>query len=597
MEQLFRRSLPDSAMLARADTVATIAENWLAQFEDALAARSRSRLHALFHADSHWRDVLALTWRIETVSGSDAILRELATHAARARPSGFKLDSRRTAPRNVRRAGTDAIEAIFGFETAQGRGSGVLRLTPDEAGAFKAWTLLTALDEIKGHEERLGRSRPQGKAYSRDFRGPNWLDLRKAAAEYGDREPAVLVVGGGQAGLSIAARLTQLDVDTLIVDREARIGDNWRKRYHALVLHNQVHVNHLPYMPFPPNWPAYIPKDKLAAWFEAYVESMELNYWTGSEFAGGSYDETAKRWSVLVRRADGTTREMHPRHVVMATGVSGIPSLPDIPSLRNFRGEILHSSEYEDGEAWKGKTALVIGSGNSGHDIAQDLHSAGAKVTLVQRSSTMIVNVEPSAQLQYALYDEGPPLEDCDLITASMPLPLVRKSHIALTQTARKMDKDLLEALERRGFKLDFGENETGWQFKYLTRGGGYYFNVGCSDLIVKGEIGLVQFCDIESFVAEGARMRSGETLAADLIVLAIGYKGQEHLVRKLFGDVVADRVGPIWGFGDGQELRNMFTRTAQPGLWFIAGSFAQCRIYSKYLALQIKACELGLLR
>jgi cation diffusion facilitator CzcD-associated flavoprotein CzcO len=597
MEQLFRRSLPDSAMLARADTVATIAENWLAQFEDALAARSRSRLHALFHADSHWRDVLALTWRIETVSGSDAILRELATHAARARPSGFRLDSRRTAPRNVRRAGTDAIEAIFGFETAQGRGSGVLRLTPDEAGAFKTWTLLTALDEIKGHEERLGRSRPQGKAYSRDFRGPNWLDLRKAAAEYGDREPAVLVVGGGQAGLSIAARLSQLDVDTLIVDREARIGDNWRKRYHALVLHNQVHVNHLPYMPFPPNWPAYIPKDKLAAWFEAYVESMELNYWTGSEFAGGSYDETAKRWSVLVRRADGTTREMHPRHVVMATGVSGIPSLPDIPSLRNFRGEILHSSEYEDGEAWKGKTALVIGSGNSGHDIAQDLYSAGAKVTLVQRSSTMIVNVEPSAQLQYALYDEGPPLEDCDLITASMPLPLVRKSHIALTQTARKMDKELLEALERRGFKLDFGENETGWQFKYLTRGGGYYFNVGCSDLIVKGEIGLVQFCDIESFVAEGARMRSGETLAADLIVLAIGYKGQEHLVRKLFGDAVADRVGPIWGFGDGQELRNMFTRTAQPGLWFIAGSFAQCRIYSKYLALQIKACELGLLR
>jgi putative flavoprotein involved in K+ transport len=584
-------------MLARADTVATVAENWLAQFEQALAARSRSRLNALFHADSHWRDVLALTWRIETVSGSDAILRELATHAARARPTDFKLDPRRTAPRNVRRAGTDAIEAIFGFETAQGRGSGVLRLTPDDAGAFKGWTLLTALDEIKGHEERLGRSRPQGKAYSRDFRGPNWLDLRKAAAEYGDREPAVLVVGGGQAGLSIAARLTQLDVDTLIVDREARIGDNWRKRYHALVLHNQVHVNHLPYMPFPPNWPAYIPKDKLAAWFEAYVESMELKYWTGSEFAGGSYDETAKRWSVLVRRADGMTRELHPRHVVMATGVSGIPSLPDIPSVRNFRGEILHSSEYEDGEAWKGKTALVIGSGNSGHDIAQDLYSAGAKVTLVQRSSTMIVNVEPSAQLQYALYDEGPPLEDCDLITASMPLPLVRKSHIALTQTARKMDKDLLEALERRGFKLDFGENETGWQFKYLTRGGGYYFNVGCSDLIVKGEIGLVQFCDIESFVAEGARMRSGETLAADLIVLATGYKGQEHLVRKLFGDVVADRVGPIWGFGDGQELRNMFTRTAQPGLWFIAGSFAQCRIYSKYLALQIKACELGLLR
>ncbi len=585
-------------MLARADTVATIAENWLAQFERALAAPSRARLETLFHADSHWRDVLALTWQIKTVSGADAILRELATHAGRARPTGFRLDPHRTAPRNVRRAGTDAIEAILSFETAQGRGSGVLRLSPDaeDGNAFRAWTLLTALDEIKGHEERLGSARPQGKAYSRDFRGPNWLDLRKAAAEYADRDPAALVVGGGQAGLSIAARLAQLGVDTLIVDREARIGDNWRKRYHALVLHNQVHVNHLPYMTFPPNWPTYIPKDKLAAWFEAYVESMELNYWTASEFEGGRYDENAKRWSVVLRGADGRQREMRPRHVVMATGVSGIPSVPDIPSLRNFRGEVLHSSQYDDGETWAGKNVLVVGSGNSGHDIAQDLHSAGAKVTLVQRSSTMIVNVEPSAQLQYALYDEGLPLEDCDLITTSMPLSLVRKSHKALTETARNMDKELLDGLEHRGFKLDFGEDGTGWQFKYLTRGGGYYFNVGCSDLIVKGEIGLTQFSDIASFVAAGARMHSGETLPADLIVLATGYKGQEHLVSKLFGDDVADRVGPIWGFGDGEELRNMFTRTAQSGLWFIAGSFAQCRIYSKYLALQIKACELGLL-
>jgi hypothetical protein len=357
-----------------------------------------------------------------------------------------------------------------------------------------------------------------------------------------------------------------------------------------------VHVNHLPYMRFPPSWPAYIPKDKLAAWFEAYVESMELNYWTGTEFEDGTYDEKEERWSVVLRRADGTRREMHPRHVVMATGVSGIPSLPDIPTLRNFGGTILHSSQYDDGEVWKGKKALVVGSGNSGHDIAQDLHSSGAKVTLVQRSSTLIVNVEPSAQLPYALYDEGPSLEDCDLLTMSIPLPLARKSHILLTEQAKKLDQNLLDGLKRVGFKLDFGEDGTGWQFKYLTRGGGYYFNVGCSDLIVKGEIGLVQFSDIAAFVAEGARMRTGETLAADLIVLATGYKGQEHLVRKLFGNDIAARVGPIWGFGDEQELRNMFTRTAQPGLWFIAGSFAQCRIYSKYLGLQIKACEIGLL-
>jgi hypothetical protein len=207
--------------------LASITEDWLARFERALTARDDSALKALFHRDSHWRDVLALTWRIKTVDGADAILRELNPHANRVKPSGFALDTRRTAPRHVTRAGTKAIEAIFKFETAGGRGSGVLRLIPDESdgGALKAWTLLTSLDEIKGHEENAGRARPQGKAYSRDFRGPNWLDMRKASAEYTDRDPTVLVVGGGHAGLSAAARLTQHGIDTLIVDRHPRVGD------------------------------------------------------------------------------------------------------------------------------------------------------------------------------------------------------------------------------------------------------------------------------------------------------------------------------------------------------------------------------------
>jgi cation diffusion facilitator CzcD-associated flavoprotein CzcO len=584
-------------MLDRTDDVATPAERWLAQFGKALAKPHGPLLASLFHPDSYWRDVLALSWNLQTINGADAILRELSVHATRAAPGNFSLDPARAAPRRVSRAGTDTIEAIFKFETKLGCGSGILRLIPDASdnNRLKAWTLLTALEELKGFEEPLGPSRPRGQSYSRDFRGPNWLDLRKAAAEYTDHDPDVLVVGGGQAGLTIAARLKQLQIDTLIVDRQPRIGDNWRKRYHALTLHNQVQVNHLPYMPFPPNWPVYIPKDKLANWFEAYVEAMELNFWTATSFESGAYDEAKGRWSVVLRHADGSTREMHPRHVVMATGVSGIPNLPDIPSLKIFTGVVLHSSEYEDGERWNGSSALVIGTGNSGHDIAQDLHSSGAKVTLVQRNSTLVTNIEPSAQLAYAAYNEGT-LEDNDLIATSMPLALARRSHVMITEQSRKLDHELLDGLARVGFKLDFGDGGTGWQFKYLTRGGGYYFNVGCSDLVAGGAIRLIQFSDIDSFVADGVRMKSGESLPADLIVLATGYKGQEYLVRKLFGEQVAHRVGPIWGFGEGHELRNMYTRTAQPGLWFIAGSLAQCRINSKYLALQIKAIELGLL-
>ena len=584
-------------MLDKTDDISVAADHWLAQFEEALAKSGGGLLRTLFHPDSYWRDMLALSWNIQTVTGANAIVEALGRYGPTAAASGFAVDPDRAAPRKVTRAGTHAIEAIFTFETRVGRGSGIIRLIPDAADGnkLKAWTLLTELGEIKGHEEALGLARPRGQAYSRDFRGPNWLDLRNADAEYADRDPAVLVIGGGQAGLMIAARLKQLRVDTLIVDRETRIGDNWRKRYHALTLHNQVQVNHLPYMPFPSNWPTYIPKDKLANWFESYVESMELNFWTSTEFEGGSYDEKEQRWTVSLRRADGSQRTMHPRHVVLATGVSGIPNRPDIPSLKNFSGTMIHSSRYSDGDEWKGKRAIVVGTGNSGHDIAQDLHSSGAEVTLVQRSPTTVVSIEPSAQLVYEPYNHGT-MEDNDLIATSMPLPLAKKSHVLLTEQSAKLDRELLDGLARRGFKLDTGEGGTGWNFKYLTRGGGYYFNVGCSDLIVSGEIGLRQYSDIEGFVSEGVRLRNGETIAADLVVLATGYKRQEELVRKLFGSDVVDRVGPIWGYGDELELRNMFKRTAQPGLFLCAGGLAQCRIGSKYLGLQIKAIEEGLL-
>jgi putative flavoprotein involved in K+ transport len=584
-------------MLDKTDDIAVAAGHWLAQFDAALSDADDGALKHLFLADSYWRDVLAFSWTLQTWNGADAILAELKTLAPRAKPTNFQVDPDRAAPRRVTRAGINSIEAIFKFETALGRGHGILRLIPDanDGNRPKAWTLLTALEELSGFEEQQGATRPRGQAYSRDFRGPNWLDQRNASSAYTDCDPDVLVVGGGHAGLSAAARLKQLQIDTLIVDRWPRVGDNWRKRYHALTLHNQVQVNHLPYMPFPPNWPVYIPKDKLANWFEAYVDAMELNYWTGTEFVSAAYDDARSRWNVTLRR-DGATREMQPRHIVMATGVSGIPNIPDIPSLKNFGGQIVHSSRYDDGENFDGKRTLVIGTGNSGHDIAQDLHSSGAEVTLVQRSPTLITNIEPSAQLAYAAYNEGA-LEDNDLIATSMPLKLARRSHQLITEQSRQLDGPLLDRLTRIGFKLDYGEDNTGWQFKYLSRGGGYYFNVGCSDLVASGAIKLRQFADIETFTTEGARMKSGEAVPADLIVLATGYRPQEELVRKLFGETVAARVGPIWGFGDGHELRNMYVRTKQPGLYFIAGSLAQCRINSRYLALQIKAIEEGLLK
>ena len=576
-----------------------ITAKWLANFEQAIFEKNYTTLKLLFNTDSYWRDLLAFTWHVTTVSGADKITKSLAEYSPGIKASKFEIDKNRTPPRIVIRAEKKVIEAIIRFETLHGKANGIVRLLFEDKNLneVKAWTLLTALEEINGFKETIDKARPSGKKHSYDFHGPNWFEQRQEKIAYKNRDPAVLVVGGGQAGISIAARLTQLNVDTLVIDREDRIGDNWRKRYHSLTLHNQVHVNHLPYMPFPPNWPTYIPKDKLAGWFEFYSEIMELNFWTSTELLTASYDRTNKKWRAKLKIVNGNTKIINPNHIIMATGVSGIPNLPKIPSLENFSGTILHSSKYSSGNSWTGKRAIVIGTGNSGHDIAQDLTSHSAKVTLIQRSPTMIVSVEPSAQLPYAVYDEGPNLDDCDLISASMPLPLSKIIHQIVTAKSREMDKALLNKLRKVGFQLDFGKENTGWQFKYLERGGGYYFNVGCSDLIASRKIKLLQLNSIDKFTSEGVLKNNKEIIKADLIVLATGFKGQDYIIRKIFGNSVNDLIGPVWGFDRGEyELRNMWMRTAQPGLWFIAGSFAQCRIYSKYLGLQIKACEEGII-
>jgi cation diffusion facilitator CzcD-associated flavoprotein CzcO len=579
-----------------------VVNSWLDRFSGAIVGKSNEQvindLAELFQEDSYWRDALALSWRLQTVTHNQSICSALRDLTADIAITDLQLDIAATPPRIVSRAGTDAIEAFVQFQTDVAHCRGILRLTPDaqEPDIWRAWTLFTAMDQLIGFEEQINRSRPRGQSYSRDFRGPNWQDKRVSAASYDSHHPDVLVVGGGHAGLSIAARLTQLGVDTLVVDKNRRVGDSWRNRYHALTLHNQIHVNHLPYMPFPPTWPTYVPKDMVALWFESYAAVMELNFWTESEVTAAVYDPGRSRWTVDIRQSGDRYRQLEPRHVIMATGVSGIPNLPEIETLARFDGPAVHSSQYNDGEDWSGKNALVLGCGNSGHDIAQDLYASGANVTMIQRGPSLVVNLEPSAQIPYMLYDENRSTDECDFITASMPMPLTKKAHSQFTKQARDTDRKLLEGLEDIGFQLDFGEDDTGWQFKYLTRGGGYYFNVGCSDLLVDGKIGLVQYDQIDGFISSGMKMKDGRTIDADIVILATGYKLQEHLVSKLFGDDVCSSVGPIWGYGDTLELRNMYCQTGQPGLWFIAGSFAQCRINSKYLALQIKAIEQGLM-
>ena len=573
-------------------------DNWLKSFNESILQQKNKDesikiLSNLFFEDSHWRDILSLTWKIQTVSGKSKIIEDLYNNFLDVSAKDFQIDQERTPPREVIRGGKSVIEVILKFNTKFGECEGIVRLYEDheEQRQFKAWSFLTALSELNNSNNK------ELEKYQNTLEGPNWLDKRNKDRLFNNREPEVIVVGSGQAGLSIAARLKQQDIDTLIVDKNERVGDNWRNRYHSLKLHNQTHVNHLPYMPFPSTWPTYIPKDKLAGWFEYYVESMELNVWTNTRFIGAEYKEDKKYWNVKLKLPDGIIKVMKPKHIVMAVGVSSVPNRTKITGINDYKGKVIHSVDYDSGKDYNGKNVLVYGTGTSAHDVAQDLYVHGANVKIVQRSPSMVVNVEPSAQLPYQLYSEGPNIDDCDLITISTPLQVLKKTHQLLTEKTKRIDKPLLDKLTSVGFNLEYGEENSGWQFKYLTRGGGYYFNVGASDLIADGKIKVIQFSDIEKFVSPGIEMKSGEKFNIDLMVTATGYKGQEYVVEELFGKSVVDKIGPIWGFDDErQELRNMWMQTKQPGLWFHAGSLAQCRIFSKFLALQIKAIQDGII-
>jgi putative flavoprotein involved in K+ transport len=457
--------------------------------------------------------------------------------------------------------------------------------------------LLTAIRDLKGFEELGLGQRIPGLGFDRTDTRQNWLDRRSAKQRYDDREPEVLIVGGGHSGVMMAARLAQLGIDALIVDRFPRIGDNWRTRYSSLALHNETDVCHFPYLPFPPTFPQYLPKDKLANWFEAYVESLELNYWTSTEFTGAEYDYAEDRWVATARQADGHERQLRPRHIIVATGgVGGTPNVPALPGAERFGGTIVHTKDFRTGADLAGRDVLVVGVGTSAHDVAFDLHGHGAHVTMLQRHPTVVINID-SANLLYAHYTAGISTDEADLIgAANFIYPVLTESLRSATRMTAERDAALLDRLRAAGMRIDMGEDGTGYLMKFFRHGGGYYINVGCSELIADGKIGVLQSADVTCLSDHGMQLADGTVRHLDAVVLATGYLNQQTEVRRYFGDEVADRVGEISGFDERGEIRNGWRQTAQRGLWFVVGGIGQGRIYSMPLAAQIATALNGTL-
>ena len=581
-----------------ADDPAERVTRWLADLQSALTARDVDRAVELFAPTCFWRDLVAFSWNITTAEGQDGV-RDLLEAT---------LDG--TDPRDLRVAepptGADGVdEAWLEFETAVGRGRGHLRLKDG-----RGWTLLTTLYELTGHEEPLRDRRPKGAEHGIHRDRETWQDRRdREARELGyATQPYVLVIGGGQGGIALGARLRQLDVPTIVIDKHPRPGDQWRSRYKSLCLHDPVWYDHLPYIKFPDNWPVFAPKDKVADWLESYTRVMELDYWSNTRALSATYDEATSEWRVTVER-DGKPVELRPRHLVLATGMSGKPNVPVLPGQELFRGDQHHSSAHPGPDAYRGKKCVVIGSNNSAFDICGALWENGADVTMVQRSSTHIVRSDSLMEIGLgALYSEqavaaGMTTEKADLVFASLPYRIMHEFQIPLYDQMRERDADFYERLEASGFEHDWGDDGSGLFMKYLRRGSGYYIDVGAADLVANGDVALVKG-QVDHLTEHSVVLADGTELLADLVVYATGYGSMNGWAADLISQEVADRVGKVWGLGSDTtkdpgpwegEQRNMWKPTQQEALWFHGGNLHQSRHYSLYLALQLKARQAGI--
>ncbi|WP_223422837.1 NAD(P)/FAD-dependent oxidoreductase [Tateyamaria pelophila] len=568
---------------------------FLDRFGAALEGGDIDSAVSMFQADSYWRDLVSFTWNIRTMEGHDQIRDMLSAQLASTKPSGWKI-----ADGEVATEEGGISTAWITFETDVSRGYGLIRLKDG-----LIWTLLTSMTELKGHEEPLGYERPLGAKHGAGKGRPTWAEEReKEQTELGyETQPYTVIIGGGQGGIALGARLRQLGVPTIIVEKNDRPGDSWRNRYKSLCLHDPVWYDHLPYLPFPPNWPVFAPKDKLGDWLEMYTKIMELNYWTRSAVEKASYDEATKEWTVTVDR-DGEQVTLRPKQLIFATGMSAKANVPDFPGMATFAGDQHHSSKHPGPDGFKGKKVVVIGSNNSAHDICAALWENDVDVTMVQRSSTHIVRSDPLMEYGLGdLYSEraveaGVTTQKADLIFASLPYRILHEFQIPIYDKIKEVDADFYAGLEKAGFLLDWGADNSGLFMKYLRRGSGYYIDVGASQLIIDGKIKL-KTGQVSEIVPDGIVFEDGSKLEADVIVYATGYGSMNGWVADLIDLETADKVGKVWGLGSDTpkdpgpwegEQRNMWKPTQQDALWFHGGNLHQSRHYSQFLALQIKA-------
>ena len=397
----------------------------------------------------------------------------------------------------------------------------------------------------------------------------------------------------------MAARCKALGMENLVIDRNDEVGDIWKKRYEYLSLHFPHWPDDLPYFSYPKHWPTYTPAQKQGKYMEWYASALELNIWTRSSVVHADQDDSGK-WTVVVNKEGKETRTLHPKQVVMATSLCGVPLTPVIPGMSTFKGGVLrHSSMHDSSSNFIGKKVCVVGTSSSGFDTAFDCSRRGIDVTLLQRSPTYIMSLTHSVPRIIGGYKPDadgnrPNLEEQDRIFFHTPVGPGEELGRRNAKILEDLDRSLLDALHARGLRTWRGQRGTGNMTLGQTRNGGFYFDAGACEHIINGKIKVEQGY-IESFTEDKVVLNGGREREFDLIVFATGFSNTIDSVRATLGDKFADRCGPIWGIDEEGEYKTAFRETGVPNLWIMVGFLPMTRYNSKLLAMRLKALKEGI--
>ncbi|WRT69343.1 uncharacterized protein IL334_006327 [Kwoniella shivajii] len=535
------------------------AEAIIGRLSEVLANGDADGFADLFLEFGVWRDKLAFTWDYRTFNFKKAIRQAAGDLLPTTRAKNLRFLT--PAPKIHRPyADLSYLQIVFALDTEIAGAHAVLNAVQTPEG-WKVWTLHTVIESLHDFPE----------LHVADGHMTGEVSWEKQRAIDDDKvQPEVVVVGGGQNGLALTARLKALGVTTLIVDHSAEIGEVWTKRYEYLSLHFPHWADHFPYFPYPERWPTYTPAQKQGLFMQWYASAMELHVWNSSKVVSAEQSESGD-WTVKVNKGGKELRTLHPKHVVMATSLCGVPTLPVVPGIADWKAGIYrHSTAHDSSRDFVGKKVLVVGTSSSGFDTAYDCARRGIDVTLLQRSPTYIMS-----------------------LTHSVPRAIAEELSRRNAETLENLDKELLDALHAKGLRTWRGQRGTGNATLGSTRNGGFYFDAGACEQIINDKI-KVEPGFIEKFTEDKVILSGGRERHYDLIVFATGFSNTIDSVRNTLGDKIADQCGPIWGVDDEGEFKSAYKESGVPNLWIFVGYLPYTRFHSKRLALRLKALIAG---